>query len=181
MWILGEREPSGKPGGPARQEGEKAGSWLQTVEEKRHRRWPATQETGSPHLQETFMHRVSAFVHCIAVIQYNHNRNRVSLYYLFQENKSFGTYCHLHSSSDVWEVVSSTAAIRTLGVQPTHCNWDYLLAPSRYSGDPDMIPDHGLRQALFACGFRSDLSHYSCSSSVLTAGHRLWRHTTWIP
>ncbi len=29
-------------------------------------------------------------------------------YYLFQENKSFGTEHHLHSSSDVREVVSST-------------------------------------------------------------------------
>jgi hypothetical protein len=28
------------------------------------------------------------------------------------------------------------------GVQPTLWNWDYLLVPSRYSGDPDMIPDH---------------------------------------
>ncbi len=74
-------------------------------------RWPKMQETGSPHLQETFMHRVSAIVHCIAVIQYNHNRNRVSLYYLFQENKSFGTDHHLHSSSDVREVVSSTLTI----------------------------------------------------------------------
>ncbi len=70
--------------------------------------WPKTQETGSPHLQETFMHRVSVVVHCVAVIQYNHIRNRVSLYYLFQENKSFGTDHHLHSSSDVQEVVSST-------------------------------------------------------------------------
>jgi hypothetical protein len=56
------------------------------------------------------MHRVSAIVHCIAVIQYNHNRNRVSLDYLFQENKSYGTNCHLHSSSDVREVVSSTSS-----------------------------------------------------------------------
>ncbi len=71
-------------------------------------RWPKTQETGSLHLQETFMHRVSAVVHYMAVIQYNHNRNRVLLYYLFQENKSFGTDHHLHSSSDVREVVSST-------------------------------------------------------------------------
>ncbi len=71
-------------------------------------RWPRTRETGSPQLQETFMHRVSAIVYCTAVIQYNHNRNCVSLYYLFQENKSFGTSCHLHSSSDVREVVSST-------------------------------------------------------------------------
>jgi hypothetical protein len=35
VWILGKRKPSWKPGGPARQEKEKAGSWLQTVEEGR--------------------------------------------------------------------------------------------------------------------------------------------------
>jgi hypothetical protein len=33
VWILGKRKPSWKPGGPARQEREKAGSWLLTVEE----------------------------------------------------------------------------------------------------------------------------------------------------
>jgi hypothetical protein len=70
--------------------------------------WPKTLETGSSHLQETFMHRVSVIAHCVAVIQQDHNRNRVLLYYLFQENKSFGTDHHLHSSSDVQEVVSST-------------------------------------------------------------------------
>ncbi len=76
-------------------------------------RWPKTQETGTPHLQETFMNRVSAIVHCTAVIWYNHNRNLVSLYYhyLFQENKSFCTDHHLHSSSDVREVVSSTGGV----------------------------------------------------------------------
>ncbi len=36
MWTLGKRKPSWKPGDPARQEREKAGSWLQTVEEDRH-------------------------------------------------------------------------------------------------------------------------------------------------
>jgi hypothetical protein len=35
VWILRKRGPSWKPGGPACQEGEKAGSWLRTVE-KRH-------------------------------------------------------------------------------------------------------------------------------------------------
>jgi hypothetical protein len=70
--------------------------------------WPQMQETDSPQLQETVMHRVSAIVHCTAVIPYNHNRNRDSLYYLFQENKSFCTHYHLHSSSDVREVVSRT-------------------------------------------------------------------------
>jgi hypothetical protein len=34
VWILGKRKPSWKPGYPARQKGEKAGSWLQTAEEK---------------------------------------------------------------------------------------------------------------------------------------------------
>jgi hypothetical protein len=79
--------------------------------------WLKTQETGSPHLQEMFMHRVSVIVHCVAVIHYNHNRNRVFVYYLFQENKSFGTKHHLHSSSDVWEVVLSTVllSIFTMG------------------------------------------------------------------
>ncbi len=71
-------------------------------------RWPRTQGMGSSHLQETFMHRVSAIVHCVAVIRCNQNRNCILLYYLFQENKSFGTGHHLHSSSDVREVVSST-------------------------------------------------------------------------
>jgi hypothetical protein len=36
VWILGKRRPSWKPGDPARQEGEKAGSWLQTAEEEGH-------------------------------------------------------------------------------------------------------------------------------------------------
>ncbi len=70
--------------------------------------WPQMRETDSPQLQETVMLRVRAIVHCTAVIQYNHNRNHASLYYLFQENKSFGTHYHLHSCSDVQEVVSRT-------------------------------------------------------------------------
>jgi hypothetical protein len=80
--------------------------------------WPKTQEMGSPHLQEMFMHRVSDIVHCVAVyVQYNHNRKHVSLYYLFQENKSFGTDHHLHSSSDVREVVSSTVIFGTRKIE----------------------------------------------------------------
>jgi hypothetical protein len=52
-------------------------------------RWLRAWETGSPHLQETVMHRVSAIVHCTAVIQYNNNRNCVSLYYLFRKINHF--------------------------------------------------------------------------------------------
>jgi hypothetical protein len=36
VWIQGKREPSWKTGGPAHQEGGRAGSWLHTVEEKGH-------------------------------------------------------------------------------------------------------------------------------------------------
>ncbi len=108
MRILGKRSHLGSRGAwPARRGKQLAvgfGQWRR----RDIARWPKTQETGSSHLQETFMHRVSAIVHCIAVIRYNQNRNRVSLHYLFQENKSFGTDHHLHSSSDVREVVSST-------------------------------------------------------------------------
>jgi hypothetical protein len=75
----GEKGAILEAGGPAPQEGEKSGSWLRTVEEKRHSEMAKGAGDGLPHLRETFMHRVSAIVHCIAVIQYNHNRNRVLL------------------------------------------------------------------------------------------------------
>jgi hypothetical protein len=38
-------------------------------------------------------------------------------YNLFQENISFGTDHHLHSSSDVWEVVSSTILLNTVEIK----------------------------------------------------------------
>jgi hypothetical protein len=75
--------------------------------------WLKTLETGSPHLQQTFMHRVSVIVHCVAVTVYSITRTGVVFhctYYLFQENKSLGTDHHLHSSSNVWEVVLSTGS-----------------------------------------------------------------------
>jgi hypothetical protein len=82
----GEKEAILEAGGyQALQEGEKADSWLQTAEEKGHSDMAIDAGDGLPQLQETFMHRVSAIVHCTAVIQYNHNRNRIPLYYLFQE------------------------------------------------------------------------------------------------
>jgi hypothetical protein len=50
------------------------------------------QETGSSKHQATFMHRVCIIVYCVSVYHINnHNRNCVFLYYLFQENKSFGS------------------------------------------------------------------------------------------
>ncbi len=51
-----------------------------------------TQEAGLSQHQATFMHRLSVVVHCIIIVtSENHNRNHVLLYYLFQENKSFGS------------------------------------------------------------------------------------------
>jgi hypothetical protein len=50
-------------------------------------------------------------VHCIMsnimYIMYPHKKSCLTVF-LFQENKSFGASCHLHSSTDVREVVSRT-------------------------------------------------------------------------
>ncbi len=86
MWILGKREPSWEPGGPARQEGEKAGSWHQTVEEKRRSEMAKEAGDGLATSSRDVMHRVSATVHCTAIIQYNYNRDRV-LIMLFVSGK----------------------------------------------------------------------------------------------
>ncbi len=51
-----------------------------------------TQKAGLSQHQATFMHRVSVIVHYMIIVTSKaHNRNRVLLYYLFQENKSFGS------------------------------------------------------------------------------------------
>ncbi len=59
VWILGKRKPSWKLGGPACQGREKAAVGFRQWRRIDVAGWPKTQETGSPHLQETFMHRVS--------------------------------------------------------------------------------------------------------------------------
>jgi hypothetical protein len=95
VWTLGKGKPSWKPGesgDPAHWEGEKAGSWLQIVEEDRHLRMP--QNTGDG-LATTPSHvYAQSMYHCALCINYhinNHNRNHVLIVYLFQENKSFGS------------------------------------------------------------------------------------------
>jgi hypothetical protein len=67
VWILGKREPSWKPGGQACQEGEKAGSWPQTVEEDRRSRMPQNTGDRLATYQEMVMHRVSVIVHCVII------------------------------------------------------------------------------------------------------------------
>ncbi len=106
--FLGYPSSLYKTGGPARQEGEKAGSWLPTVEEDRRSKMAKITGDGLATSSRDVYAQSECCVHCVAVIHYNHNRNCVLLYYLFQANKSFGSGHHLHSSSYVREVVSST-------------------------------------------------------------------------
>jgi hypothetical protein len=82
----GEREAILKPGesgDPAHQEGEKVGSWHQTVEEGRHHGMPQNIGDG---LATTPSHvYAQSMYHCALCIKYhnnNHNRNHVLLYYL---------------------------------------------------------------------------------------------------
>jgi hypothetical protein len=78
------------------------------------------------------MHRVSVIVCCLAVIHYDYHRNRVSLYYLFEENKSFGTDHHLHSFSDIRKLCQAHSPYpspdtRGTTVCPEYCpypSWD---------------------------------------------------------
>jgi hypothetical protein len=78
--------------GPGRQEGERAGSWHQTVEEDRHYKMPQKSGDG---LATTPSHvYTQSTYHCALCINYrtnNHNRNHVFIVILFQENKSFGS------------------------------------------------------------------------------------------
>jgi hypothetical protein len=77
----GEMEPSWKPGesrDPARQEGERTGSWHRTVEEDRHFKMP---QTLGDELATTPSHvYAQSTYHCALCINYrtnNHNRNHV--------------------------------------------------------------------------------------------------------
>jgi hypothetical protein len=116
VWTLGKWKPSWKPGESgdlAHQEGERAGSCHRKVEEDRHHKMPQNIGDG---LATTPSHvYAQSMYHCVLCINYhinNHNRNRVLLYYLFQENKSFGSKKPFASSSSVREVVSSTIWVK---------------------------------------------------------------------
>jgi hypothetical protein len=58
------------------------------------------------------------------------------------------------------------AAVCAPGCSPHFGTWIFMLVQSRYSGDPDMIPDHAMIGS-FACGIHGDLNHFSCPSSTL--------------
>ncbi len=64
----GEREPSWKPGAWPVRKGKRAAVGSKQWRRKDIATRPLGQETDSPQLQEMVMHRVSAIVHCTAVI-----------------------------------------------------------------------------------------------------------------
>ncbi len=78
---LGKQEPSWKPGesgGPARQEGEKMGSWHRTVEEDRH--YKMLQKLGDGLATSPSHVYAQSTYHCALCINYrtnNHNRNNI--------------------------------------------------------------------------------------------------------
>jgi hypothetical protein len=86
LGSLGSREAWPTRGGG------KTGSWHRTVEEDRHYKMPQKLGDG---LATTPSHvYAQSTYHCALCINYrinNHIRNPFSLYYLFQENKSFGS------------------------------------------------------------------------------------------
>jgi hypothetical protein len=92
-WRNGGHLEVGEVGGPGPPGGGKGRTvGIQTVEEGRRYKMP--QNTGDG-LATTPSHvYAQSMYHCALCINFhidNHNRNHVLLYYLFQENKSFGS------------------------------------------------------------------------------------------
>ncbi len=110
VWILGKWEPSWEPEGLARQEGEKAGSWHQTVEEDRH---SGMHQDSGGELITTPSH-VYAQSECHCVLYNNCYIKKLitgTVFYCiicFRKINHLVVKHHLHSSSDVQEDVSST-------------------------------------------------------------------------
>ncbi len=76
------------------------------------------QETGSPQHQATFMHRVCIIVHCV-LITTSTTITGIVFYCIicFRRINHLVVKNHLHSSSGVREVVSSTCSI----IKDVHC------------------------------------------------------------
>ncbi len=71
-----------------------------------------TQEAGSSQHQATFMHRVSVIVHCIIIVTSKTITGTVFYCIIcFRKINHLVVKHHLHSSSGVQEVVSSTIRI----------------------------------------------------------------------
>ncbi len=102
--------PSWGWGGPAPQERERGRSWFRTMGEER--RSSMTTETGDGlattprdgYVQSECY--CALYLNCVVYLQWK----LCLIVLLLQENKSFGASYHLHSSSDVREVVSRTVS-----------------------------------------------------------------------
>jgi hypothetical protein len=109
VWILGKWEPSWKPGDLAHQEGEKAGSWHQTVEEDRHSGMPQNTGDGlATTLSDVYAQSECNCALCNNYYTNNHSRNRVFCIICFRKINHLVVKHHMHSSSGVREVVLST-------------------------------------------------------------------------
>jgi hypothetical protein len=89
-------------------------SRFRTVEEGRRSKMTEDTEDGSITTSRDSYAQSECRVHCkrstIMYITYPHQKPCLTVF-LFQENKSFGASYHLHSSSDVREVVSRTDSL----------------------------------------------------------------------
>jgi hypothetical protein len=68
VWILGKREPSWKPGGPALQKGEGGGSWLQTAEVKGRSKMATVAGDGLVTASGDGDAQSECIVHCTAIV-----------------------------------------------------------------------------------------------------------------
>jgi hypothetical protein len=97
-------------GGPGPQRGMRSISWVWTGEERRHSKMTEDKEDGS--ITASRNDHAQSKCHC-ASGSHSVTYSLWELYFivlLFQENKSFGPSCQLHSSSDVREAVSRTVS-----------------------------------------------------------------------
>jgi hypothetical protein len=106
--ILRKGKPFWGWGGPALQKRGGGSSWLQTVGEERRSSMATETGDGLATTSRDGYAQSECFV-CIVQQLYSITIRKLCLtVLLFQEKKSFGASYHLHSSSDVREVVSST-------------------------------------------------------------------------
>ncbi len=90
------------------------------------------QETGSSQHQVTFMHRASVIVHCV-IITTPTTITGIVFYCIicFRKINHLVVKHHLHSSSDIREVVSSTVPTDVFSLRPS-------VLVGAYSNQPDV-------------------------------------------
>ncbi len=82
MWILGKGVPSWKPEDPACQEGERAGSWHQTMEEDRHSGMRQDSGGGLVTTPSHVYAQSECRVHCIMIVTSKNPQQEPCLSYI---------------------------------------------------------------------------------------------------